>query len=66
MWIGGNAAFLASGRKQKDAHTATTWRLVRKFGGNPFSRNSGPAKRRVLVAAIDPFWHVSARRAVQV
>ena len=36
--------FLASGWKQKDAQTATTWRLVREFGGNPFSRNSGPAR----------------------
>lgn len=66
MWIGENAAFLGCCSKPKDAQTATVWRLVRKFGGNPFSRDSGPAKGTVLVVAIDQFWHVSARRAVQV
>lgn len=63
MWIGENAAFLGCCSKPKDPQTATVWRLVRKFGGNPFSRDSGPAKGTVLVAAIDQFWHVSARRA---
>lgn len=41
------------------------WRLVRNVGGNPFTRTRA-AKRRVLVAAIDQFWHVSASRAIQV